>query len=316
MPKGICGYFESLSFVSPLRLDMRSIEFFAGIGGFAWAAKRAWPNQRLENLAIDIDRDARMVYELNHAHPVLTREIESLSIEVLAEAGHDLWWMSPPCQPYSRRGQQRDTQDPRAASLLFLIKQVERALPAAIALENVEGFAHSHALELLLGVLQSCGYFVQYRLLCPTDMGWPNRRPRFYLLAGRQPLIAWTPLPYYRETVAEIIHGVHLNIDACAVDADVIEKFSVGLDRVDPNHPDAVTACFGSSYGKSILHAGSYCLAESSYRRFSPAEVAALLGFPKELQLPEAFTYRRLWKLLGNSLSIPAVEYVLKHLPI
>ncbi len=76
------------------------------------------------------------------------------------------------------------------------------------------------------------------------------------------------------------------------------------MDRVDLSRPDCLTACFGSSYGKAIVHAGSYCKHGASYRRFSPREVARLLGFSPSMLLPETVSYRRLWKLLGNSLSI------------
>ena len=34
--------------------------------------------------------------------------------EELAAFGADLWWLSPPCQPYSVRGRGRDLDDPRA----------------------------------------------------------------------------------------------------------------------------------------------------------------------------------------------------------
>ncbi len=41
----------------------RALEFFAGIGGFACAASKAWPTENDDILAIDIDRDARLMYE-------------------------------------------------------------------------------------------------------------------------------------------------------------------------------------------------------------------------------------------------------------
>lgn len=294
---------------------LRAIEFFAGVGGFATAAERVWHGMQLEIMPVDIDQDAKQVYELNHppAHRFLTREIQSLSSETLRAFDADFWWLSPPCQPYSRRGQQRDIADPRAASLLHLIKQIECLRPRAIALENVVGFADSQAHELLPTVLQRCGYFVQQRLLCPTEMNWPNRRPRFYLIASLEPLREWAPLPSYTCSVAELIEGAAVEPGQCEVDESVMEKFSTGMDRVDPSLPDCRTACFGSSYGKSILHAGSYCRIGTGYRRFSPQEVSRLLGFPRTMWLPETMGYRRLWKLLGNSLSIPAVEYVLKQ---
>ena len=294
--------------------SVRAIEFFAGIGGFACAAERAWPQIELELTAIDIDHAARTVYQLNHNHPYVTAEIQSLSTATLAQMAADVWWLSPPCQPYSCRGYQRDIDDPRAASLLFLIKQIEQLRPRMLALENVQGFADSRAVELLNGVLTQCGYFSMHRHLCPTEMGWPNRRPRFYLLASLEPLRTWDPLPRYECSLSQLIEHAEFDAQDCLVASELVERFVVGMDRIDPTQAGCVSACFGSSYGKSLLHAGSYCQHGSTWRRFAPVEVARLLGFPRDFVLPKEMTNRRLWKLLGNSLSIPAVEYVLRHL--
>lgn len=118
---------------------LRAIEFFAGIGGFACAAGRVSSQAQLDVTAIDIDQSARSVYELNHAHEYVTAEIESLTTATLAEFAAELWWLSPPCQPYSRRGNQRDIDDPRAASLLHLIKQIEFSASAHVAARKRSG---------------------------------------------------------------------------------------------------------------------------------------------------------------------------------
>lgn len=290
---------------------IRAVEFFAGVGGFATAATRVW--NMLNVLPIEIDQSAKRLYELNHSHTVMTREIESLSAETLAAFAAELWWLSPPCQPYSRRGLQRDIDDPRAASLLHLMHLIEEVRPKCIALENVVGFAQSRAMGMLQQTLHHAGYFVTYRLLCPTELGWPNRRPRFYLLANLEPLRDWDPLPSYECSVADLIQNADVDFEQCVVNADSLSQFESGMDRVDPSRRDSVTACFGSSYGKSLLHAGSYCANDGSWRRFSPAEVARLLGYPQSFRLAEDMNYRQLWRLLGNSLSIPVVEYVLRH---
>lgn len=293
---------------------IRCLEFFAGIGGFATAAARVWSAETLEVLALDIDQDARRVYALNHAHRYLTCEIQSLDPQILKSFSADLWWLSPPCQPYTRRGQGRDIDDPRSQSLLCLIEQIRMLRPKHVALENVAAFANSRAFELLNRTLSESGYALLHRVICPTDMGWPNRRPRFYLLASQDHLPAWHALPQYHTTVADLISGAHVDHSACAVEEDLIRKFLAGMNRVDPACESSITACFGSSYGKSLLHAGSYCLSQATYRRFSPEEVARLLGFPPNYHLPAELNARRLWKLFGNSLSIPVVEYVLRHL--
>lgn len=298
--------------------DCRVVEFFAGLGGFsaACASLACEPPARPSSAttaAIDIDRNAEATYRLNFNHPFHVREIESLTDREIIGFDANFWWLSPPCQPYSRRGRQLDTEDPRARPLLRLIKAIPVCRPHTIALENVLGFANSESLRRLRRVLQQAGYCVQTLQLCPSEMGWPNRRPRFYLLASLAPLLPWKSLPKYVAPLLSFLEPQgHDESESLWLPDEVVGKYESAFDRVDGTTAQ-VTACFGSSYGKSLLHAGSYLRQGASYRYFSPREVARLLGFADSFELGD-LSQRAAWKLLGNSLSLPAVRYVLEHL--
>jgi hypothetical protein len=94
---------------------------------------------------------------------------------------------------------------------------------------------------------------------------------------------------------------------------DTVARFASAIDVIDPGCDGAVTSCFGASYGKVWTRAGSYLgCADASVRRFAPREVASMLGFSADFAIPVDLPMRRLWHLLGNSLSIPAVEFLLK----
>jgi DNA (cytosine-5)-methyltransferase 1 len=295
-------------------VDYLVMEFFAGLGGFA----TAWPEVRVA-AAVDIHQEAAQIYAANHPHPFWIREIESIALDELVSLKANLWWMSPPCQPYTFRGKRRDIDDPRARSLFQLISLIADCQPEYILLENVLGFAQSIAFELLTQQLGRCGYRWQALELCPTAMGWPNRRPRFYLVASRSAQVSpWRELPSYNLSTAEMVDWQGEACDAASdlhMDAATLATIEAGIDRWDGNNERA-TACFGSSYGRSLLNSGSYLqLPSGGYRRFSPREVASFLGFPQRFDLRPALRTRTLWKLLGNSLSLPAVRYVLSHLP-
>ncbi|MFN5919121.1 MAG: DNA cytosine methyltransferase, partial [Planctomycetota bacterium] len=96
------------------------------------------------------------------------------------------------------------------------------------------------------------------------------------------------------------------------LDESLYQQCRLSLDRVNLADAQVTTACFGSSYGKAITRSGSYLWQDNGYRRFSPREVANLLGFPKDFILPETLTCRRLWNLLGNSLSLPIVRELMQ----
>ncbi len=82
---------------------MRVLELYSGIGGLAAALADARPNAQVV-AALDINHLARRVYEANFPHPTIGALIEFLPREQFQAWRADLWWMSPPCQPFTRRG--------------------------------------------------------------------------------------------------------------------------------------------------------------------------------------------------------------------
>jgi len=99
-------------------------------------------------------------------------------------------------------------------------------------------------------------------------------------------------------------------------DPDILRRYRHALDVVRPDEPGAVTACFTAAYGRSPVRSGSYLEQEDGrLRRFSPAEILRLLGFPATYRLPPDLPPEKAWPLVGNSLSVPAVRRVLSAIP-
>lgn len=294
------------------------LELYAGIG----CAQLAWPEAK-SVAAIDINAVAGRVYEQNFRSTYRIQEIESIPLRELVELRASVWWLSPPCQPFSRRGNGLDSRDPRSQSLIHIIEELESARRSgeaaiecrALVLENVLGFEGSECHRRWTAALEGLDYRLQTIRVCPSELGWPNRRPRVYVIACREPLRQLSRPRYtcrwqdFLEPEPSVDSELWLESDS--------DKFASAMDRVDERDPKSITACFGSSYGKSLLHAGSYVQPSNRnlrLRRFSPREVANLLGFPKSFEL-DGLSHRQAWKLLGNGLSIPAARYALAHLP-
>lgn len=290
---------------------MRILELYCGIGGVAAAVA----GRAEVALAVDQSRLGLRVYRRNFAHPTLPKLIEAMEPDVLRGAGADLWWASPPCQPFTAKGRQRFLDDPRAATLRGLLLLLEAVRPPFFAFENVPGFVDSPGHDLLDAALDRAGYaHRREQILCPTDLGIPNRRPRFFLVAGRASLGEPPPLRPQPQPLAAYLDP---EVDArFNVDPALVDRFRWAVDRVDPDDPAAVAACFTSGYGRSAIRCGSY-LARSGdpMRRFTPAEIARLLGFPGTFAFPPEVSTRQAWKLLGNSLSVPCVRQVLAVVP-
>jgi len=299
---------------------VNALELFCGIGGFAAAAAKT--NIRIVG-ALDHNPVALNVYRLNFPdHDTCSADLERIGAAALMDFRADLWWLSPPCQPYSVRGRYRDLDDPRARSLARILSTFKEIpperLPRHLVVENVAGFVRSQARELLTALLTERGYQLREQLLCPTELGVPSRRPRYYLVASRDalsPLQAGAPLPFQPlRTFLDPALNAKPPADLI-VSPQVIARFGAGLRILDPVDSAAYTTCFTAAYGKSLMHAGSYLCCSSGVRRFAPEEIAALLHFPPTFRFPEALSLRKRWHLLGNSLSVAAVREVLKALP-
>lgn len=302
--------------VSPFR----ALELFCGIGGFAAAVKGG--NVRVVG-AFDQDPAALATYRLNFPdHGARSADLERVSAWELTAGGIPLWWLSPPCQPYCERGTRRDLDDPRARSLVHILELLGRIpadlLPRHLALENVAGFVGSEAHGRLAEVLTSRGFQVQERLLCPTELGIPMRRPRYYLAASRDELRQVVPaatLPL--RPLADYLDP-KLNAPVPAellVHPDVIARFGSGLPILDPADGSACATCFTAGYGRSIIASGSYLHCAGGVRRFSPEEIARLMQFPEGFRFPEGIGLRKRWHLIGNSLAVGAVREVLRAFP-
>ena len=233
--------------------------------------------------------------------------------------------MSPPCTPFTQRGSQRDLEDTRSAAIKHLIQVAAVLRPRLICLENVVGFESSQAYAMLQEKWTKSGYQMQTCTFCPSNLGWPNRRPRVYCFASQKDLTkppsppGVTAIPLSQFIDANISPETHPTL---WLDSSTVQRYFDAMDRVAISNDTAIgnpdqqpiTACFASSYGKAVVRSGSYLETEWGFRRFSPREVARLLGFSDAFRLPASLSIERQWHLLGNSLSLPAVRHVLAGL--
>ena len=287
-------------------------EFFCGIGGLS-----AVLGQQKAAVSIDINQNALAIHQLNHPHGQLCKTIESLKSTDLNEAANHFWWMSPPCQPFTRRGKQQDLDDERMQGFRRVLQLVGQIRPQHLAMENVPQFSGSRAHTALQDVLNESGYVCEHQVLCPTDLGQAgslNRRKRFYLWASLRgekfQLSLRTPTRHSAWLQDDLnFQDFAVPDSLCRQYADAIHVIS----EEDFLSGAATTRCFTSAYGRSPVFSGSYLQTNSGVRRFTPSEVIRQLGFPDWFRLP-AWPARRLWPLVGNSLSLHAVAFVLNRL--
>ncbi|CAL4064818.1 unnamed protein product, partial [Meganyctiphanes norvegica] len=170
----------------PLRL----LELYSGIGGMHVSAKESGIQFQVVG-SCEINPTALQVYSHNFSSSIPKPvNIMGFSTQDLDKLSPDLLMMSPPCQPFTRQGLKRDLDDERTSSFIHFLKLLQecRNPPKYILLENVSGFETSRTRELLLETLQKCNYSWQEFLISPLQLGVPNSRLRYYLLARLKPL--------------------------------------------------------------------------------------------------------------------------------
>ncbi|KAK9090661.1 hypothetical protein Sjap_023838 [Stephania japonica] len=130
-----------------------------------------------------------------HTHQQSQGNIQSLTAAELDNYGAHAWLLSPPCQPYTRQGLQKDSNDARASSflkILDLIPQMSRP-PLVLFVENVVGFETSDTHNQMMQIFAETGFVTQEFILSPLQFGVPYSRPRYFCLAKRIPLSFQNP---------------------------------------------------------------------------------------------------------------------------
>ena len=280
----------------------QALELFSGLGGWRYA---------LGGLgrvvaAYDISPAANAAYLLNHGERPLPREIGRVKAEAFRAHGADLWLLSPPCQPFCRMGRHGGLEDKRSLAFLHLMEVLREAPPEHLVLENVPGFLGSDAHALLAERLETQGFHRLDYTLCPSRFGLPNLRLRAFILASRRPL---APGPVPDLPPAPVGNFLDAQEQECLyLPPETLARHLQGLDLVTA--ASRRTACFIGGYGQRFVGSGSFLETARGIRRFSPEEVARLMGLPETFRFPEALGLEQRYRLVGNGLSLPVAQWV------
>jgi tRNA (cytosine38-C5)-methyltransferase len=190
----------------PAAAPQKVLEFYSGIGGWHYAL--AASTLRCEVVgAFELNPNANEVYAHNFSLKPRQCNIEKLRLAELEAFGADMWVMSPPCQPFTRLGKRKDVDDHRTDSCLSLLAKIPVMTrpPHRLLLENVQGFECSETRRRLASILASCDYSLEEFLLDPRQVGVPNSRLRYYMIATRQ--TDGPPSPAAAEAVGALVTG-------------------------------------------------------------------------------------------------------------
>ncbi len=188
--------------------ELTSVEICAGAGGQALGLGQAG---FAHEAVIELDPDACDTLRRNRGSVWKVVEDDVANVDGRAFGLIDLLAGGVPCPPFSIAGKRLGEEDERD---LFpeALRLIWESGPRAVLLENVRGLGTRRFDDYraqVLHRLHQLGYDTWWDLVQASDHGVPQLRPRFVLVALRQPWASWfcwpQPLPAQPPTVGEVL---------------------------------------------------------------------------------------------------------------
>ena len=164
------------------------LSIFSGVGGSAFGAKLAGYDLLG---AIEFDREIANLYTLNHQSPVIVDNVANINVTNLPKRAKDIplcIQLSPPCQDYSAANYRSNQDSDRALALDHCYKILEYYRPEEIIIENVRAYQKSQSITRFKNWLTRNGYQYIEQVLNCADVGVPQSRIRYFLIATKQSL--------------------------------------------------------------------------------------------------------------------------------
>ena len=320
---------------------MKFLELCAGIGGF---------RQALENLGCEcvgyseIDKHAIKLYSAWYNDKRNFGDITKIEAEKLPD--FELLVGGFPCQAFSVAGKRGGFNDTRGTIFFDFARIMKAKKPKFAIFENVKGLLNhdgGKTYETMLRTLDELGYDAQWGILNTKFHGLPQNRERVYIVANLRERSS-TKILFERgngitDKVARIQQSIIGNyhtksgkthqrsgvlnensIAPCLIASDYKEPRMVKIgtagndslsNRIYSDKGVSATLCAGNNGGGKRV-GGLYNI-EHKVRRLTPKECFRLQGFKDEmveLGYKLGISDSQLYKMAGNAVSVPVVEWV------
>jgi DNA (cytosine-5)-methyltransferase 1 len=307
--------------------NLRTIDLFAGIGGI----RIGFENAGFETVfANDFDKYCKETYDLNFNNKkLLLKDINEIKSEDLPE--FDVLLAGFPCQPFSIAGMRKGFEDEGRGNMFFVIKRILKdRRPRAFLLENVKNLKNhdkGNTYKVIEKNLKELGYYLKTEVLNSAEYGnVPQNRERIYI-AGFLKKEDYNRFKFPNKVkLTKNIHDMYENepgeayyynnkpifkaLEKEIVKYDTVYQWRRKYVRENKNNMcPTLTANMGmGGHNVPIIKD------KKGIRKLTPKECANFQGFPENYKLPKDMADSRLYKQLGNSVSVTVVERVAKNL--
>lgn len=310
-----------------IKKSYKTLDLFAGIGGVRMGFERAGFETVFGN---DFDPYCKFTYDLNFKNvPLKVADITQLKTSELPD--FDILLGGFPCQPFSIAGYRKGFLDTGRGDLFFhIIRILKDKKPRAVFLENVKNLQshdNGRTYNIILTALNDLGYHVKMKVLNSSEYGdVPQNRERVYIVGfkSKGQLEAFEfPKPI---NLTKSVSGL--------LDNTVDDKYYYNKSVLLPTLKKAMTKK-GVVYqwrrryvreNKSGVcptltanmgtggHNVPLVLDKKGIRKLTPRECARIQGFPDSYKLPTNIADTKIYKQIGNSVTVPVIERVAKQI--
>jgi DNA (cytosine-5)-methyltransferase 1 len=330
--------------------EIRVAELFAGIGGFRLGLERANKGNNQRRYSADFksehsrqqsysikwanehDKTACQIYRKNFGSKELVEtDIETVNPKDIPDI--DMLVGGFPCQPFSLAGERKGFSDSRGNLFFEVARILESKRPKTVFLENVRGLLSAQngfCFWSILNRLDELGYNVEWKVL--NTKNWiPQNRERVFIIGHLRGGSGCQIFPFRSydeadngegEVIGTLTGGAHSGGLHSNMTAIIANSLRVGRGSIDRHAFDVVLLDnLGGNIKQRIKENGpAWTLGGSKTgvvqgkkgRRLTEKEWERLQGFPDDWTLGVSQTQR--YKMLGNAVSVPVIEYMGKLL--
>jgi DNA (cytosine-5)-methyltransferase 1 len=316
-------------------MTLRVFEAFSGYGSQSIALDNIKYNYKVIGIS-EIDSYAIKAY--NFLHPNTITNFGNIKrVDVLTLPSFDLFTYSFPCQDISIAGNMlgfsKDSKT-RSSLLWESYKIIEFCRPKYLLMENVKNIVNvkfKQDFTAWIEQLNSIGYNSNYYILNSKDFGIPQSRERVFLvskLGNAAPDIPKIKVKInYLQSILDVSFDESLLLPVSSI---TVEKDLNSLKYIDKTERVAylyTTAAklpqsrrIYSDHGLSpTLDTGNvlkiYDSKNKVFRKASGNECLRLMGLKdSQISLLSTISNNKKYELAGNSIVVPVLEHIFKHL--
>lgn len=301
----------------------KSLDLFAGIGGMRLGFEKAGFQTVYSN---DFDHFCKVTYDSNFLDAQLhVEDIAKIKSEKLPN--FDILLAGFPCQSFSIAGYRRGFLDEGRGDLFFEIVRILREKkPTAIFLENVKNLKthdNGKTFKIISDALTDLGYYIKANVLNSMEYGNVlQNRERIYIVGfkSQKKLDAFVfperiklskSIKDVLETKVADKYYYHNNSIYSQLEKEIIssERFYQWRRKYVRENKSGVCPTLTANMGTGG-HNVPLIRDIKGIRKLTPRECARLQGFPDSFVLPDILADSKIYKQIGNSVTVPVVEKI------